>query len=74
MEEKTIKKEIIEVFVGKPVVVVYREENISKSVKGIILDWDINFIHVKSDFDERMISTANIEAIKLKKEDSDANE
>ena len=65
-DEQTKKQNpIIKVYRGQWVTISYVEEGIVKSAQGIIEDFDdINFIRVKGDFAEKLISTANITSIK----------
>ncbi len=64
---QTKKNPIVKVYLGKWITVAYVEEGIFKSAQGIIQDFDdINFVLVKGDFAEKLISTANITSIKLK--------
>jgi len=58
---------IIKLYLGQWVTVAYIEEGITKSAQGIIENFDdINFIRIKGDYAEKLISTANITSIKKK--------
>ena len=69
MTDRQNKKEnsIIKTYLGEWVTISYTEEGIQKSAQGIIEDFDdINFIRIKGDYAEKLISTANITSIKKK--------
>jgi len=56
---------IVKVYLGQWVTIAYVEEGVSKSAQGIISSFDdINFVLVKGDYAEKLISTANITSIK----------
>ena len=69
MTDRQNKKEnsIIKTYLGEWVTISYIEEGMQKSAQGVIKDFDdINFIRIKGDYAEKLISTANITSIKKK--------
>jgi hypothetical protein len=58
------KRDIIEVFKDSEVIVIYRENNRSDSFKGVLVDWDMNYVYIVGLNSDKIIPTANIEAIK----------
>ena len=69
MTDRQNKKEnsIIKTYLGEWVTISYIEEGMQKSAQGVIEVFDdINFIRIKGDYAEKLISTANITSIKKK--------